>query len=63
MTDGDRFGYEKPSLPDKTFYDPCCDCVKLAGGKRYLICDLAYIGAPVGVCMDQFKEVSPEIIR
>lgn len=32
-------------------------------GKKYLICDPTYIGAPIGRCMDRFKAVSPEIIR
>lgn len=39
------------------------DCVVLPDGSKYLICDPTYIGAPVGACMDQFKEVAPEIIR
>lgn len=39
------------------------DYVVLADGERYLICDPTYIGAPIGVCMDQYKEVPPEIIR
>lgn len=30
---------------------------------KYVICDPTYIGAPVGACMDQYKTVSPEIIR
>lgn len=32
-------------------------------GKKYLICDPTYIGAPIGRCMDNFKNVSPQIIR
>ena len=32
-------------------------------GKKYLICDPTYIGAPIGRCMDNFKKISPEIIR
>lgn len=32
-------------------------------GKKYLICDPTYIGAPIGRCMDRFKAVSPEVIR
>lgn len=32
-------------------------------GKKYLICDPTYIGAPIGRCMERFKAVSPEIIR
>ncbi|MDO4164510.1 MAG: hypothetical protein Q4D56_09020 [Bacteroides sp.] len=39
------------------------DYVMLDDGSKYLICDPTYIGAPVGACMEQFKEVSPEIIR
>lgn len=35
----------------------------LLGGKKYLICDPTYIGAPIGRSMDRFKKVSPEIIR
>lgn len=38
------------------------DNVVLEDGS-YLICDPTYIGAPIGVCMDQFKNVAPEIIR
>lgn len=32
-------------------------------GKKYLICDPTYIGAPIGRCMDNFKNISPQIIR
>ena len=32
-------------------------------GKKYIICDPTYIGASIGMCMEQFKEVSPQIIR
>ena len=35
----------------------------LLDGKKYLICDPTYIGAPIGMCMDRFKSVPPEIIR
>lgn len=31
-------------------------------GKRYVISDPTYIGAPIGMCMPQFKEVSPKVI-
>ena len=39
------------------------DNVVLDDGSEYLICDPTYIGAPIGVCMDQFKNIAPEIIR
>lgn len=39
------------------------DYVVLDDGSKYLICDPTYIGAPIGSCMDQYKEVAPEIIR
>lgn len=39
------------------------DHVLLDNGRRYLICDPTYIGAPVGTCMDLYRNVSPEIIR
>lgn len=39
------------------------DYVVLGDGTRYLVCDPTYIGAPIGVCMDQYKGVSPEVIR
>lgn len=39
------------------------DYVVLSDGSEYLICDPTYIGAPIGLCMDQYKQVSPEIIR
>ena len=32
-------------------------------GKRYVICDPTYIGADAGMCMPQFKEVNPKVIR
>ncbi|MCE1166882.1 MAG: hypothetical protein LWX70_02175 [Sphingobacteriia bacterium] len=32
------------------------------GNKRYIISDPTYIGAPIGLCMPQFKEVSPKIV-
>lgn len=39
------------------------DYIVLEDGAKYLICDPTYIGASIGMCMDQFKEVSPQIIR
>ena len=39
------------------------DYVVLDDGSKYLICDPTYIGAPIGACMDQYKQVAPEIIR
>lgn len=39
------------------------DNVVLEDGSEYLICDPTYIGAPIGVCMDKYKSVAPEIIR
>lgn len=35
----------------------------LIDGKKYLICDPTYIGASIGMCMSQYKQVAPEIIR
>lgn len=35
----------------------------LIDGRRYLICDPTYIGASIGMCMDEYKNVAPEIIR
>jgi hypothetical protein len=32
------------------------------GGKTYLICDPTYINADIGMCMPDFKGVSPEVI-
>ncbi|WP_455586980.1 hypothetical protein [Bacteroides sp.] len=39
------------------------DYVVLDDGTKYLICDPTYIGASIGMCMEQFKNVSPQIIR
>ena len=39
------------------------DYVLLDGGNKYLICDPTYVGASIGKCMPNFKNVSPEIIR
>lgn len=39
------------------------DYVVLDDGAKYLICDPTYIGASIGMCMEQFKKVSPQIIR
>ncbi|QUT73911.1 hypothetical protein INE81_00328 [Bacteroides salyersiae] len=39
------------------------DYVILDDGAKYLICDPTYIGASIGMCMEQFKKVSPQIIR
>lgn len=39
------------------------DHVVLDDGAKYLICDPTYIGASIGMCMEQFKKVSPQIIR
>lgn len=38
------------------------DYVVLEDGTEYLICDPTYIGAPIGTCMDQYKNVAPEVI-
>ena len=38
------------------------DAVVLADGTRYVVCDPTYIGAPVGRCMDAYKNVRPNII-
>lgn len=39
------------------------DYIVMDDGARYLICDPTYIGATIGMCMDQFKEVAPQVIR
>jgi hypothetical protein len=39
------------------------DYVALEGERKYLICDPTYIGATIGMCMPQFRSVTPEIIR
>lgn len=39
------------------------DYIVFEDGTKYLICDPTYIGASIGMCMDQFKDVSPQIIR
>lgn len=39
------------------------DYVQLEDGHKYVICDPTYIGAPVGACMEQYKNMPPEIIR
>ena len=39
------------------------DHVVLDDGTEYLICDPTYIGAPIGICINQYKDVAPEIIR
>ncbi len=33
------------------------------GGKKYVICDPTYINADAGMCMPQFKNVNPKIIK
>lgn len=38
------------------------DAVVLADGTRYVVCDPTYIGAPVGSCMEQYKNVGPQVI-
>lgn len=39
------------------------DYIQLEDGNKYIICDPTYIGAPIGACMEQYKNVAPEIIR
>jgi hypothetical protein len=39
------------------------DYITLDDGGKFVICDPTYIGAPIGVCMDRYKTVAPEIIR
>ena len=38
------------------------DYIILDNGDKYLICDPTYIGAPIGKCMDEYKNVAPQII-
>lgn len=38
------------------------DRVELQDGSSYLICDPTYIGAPIGMCMDDYRSVGPGII-
>lgn len=38
------------------------DYIVLDNGDKYLICDPTYIGAPIGMCMDEYKNVAPQII-
>ena len=47
-------------LPDE--YD-IKGCYFMVGGKKYYICDPTYIGAPIGDCMNQYKDKVPNIIR
>ena len=35
----------------------------LINGKKFLICDPTYIGASIGMCMSEYKNVDPEIIK
>lgn len=35
----------------------------LIDGKKFLICDPTYIGASIGMCMSEYKNVAPDIIR
>lgn len=39
------------------------DYITLDDGSKYLICDPTYVGASIGMCMERFKNVSPQIIR
>jgi hypothetical protein len=39
------------------------DYITLDDGGKFVICDPTYIGAPIGVCMDRYKTVAPEVIR
>ncbi|MBK6681728.1 MAG: hypothetical protein IPG53_17890 [Ignavibacteriales bacterium] len=32
-------------------------------GRKFIICDATYIGAGIGECMTEFKNVTPEIIE
>jgi hypothetical protein len=34
----------------------------LINGQKYLICDPTYIGASIGMCMSEYRNVAPEII-
>ena len=38
------------------------DYIILDDGTKYLICDPTYIGATIGMCMEQFKDVAPQVI-
>lgn len=38
------------------------DAVVLHGNTKYLICDPTYICASIGTCMEQYKDIRPEVI-
>lgn len=38
------------------------DSILLEDGTEYLICDPTYIGAPIGTCMKNYKNVVPKVI-
>ena len=33
------------------------------GGRKYIVCDPTYIGAPIGLAMPQYKQTPAEIVR
>lgn len=35
----------------------------MAGGKKYVVCDPTYIGAPIGLAMPQFKNVAAKVMK
>ena len=37
------------------------DCV-LINNEKYLICDPTYIGADIGICMPQYREIGAQVI-
>jgi hypothetical protein len=32
-------------------------------GKKFLVCDPTYIGAPIGMAMDGYKQVQAKVVR
>ena len=32
-------------------------------GRRYVMCDPTYIGAPIGATMPKYRDVEPQIVR
>lgn len=46
----------------RLFEEMSGDYVVLENGAKYLICDPTYIGAPIGICMERYKNVVPRII-
>ncbi|MGM9737391.1 MAG: PDDEXK nuclease domain-containing protein [Candidatus Cryptobacteroides sp.] len=65
----DQFGFEKPFFLEENFIYSANDCEDrsilfsfLHNGRRFTICDPTYIGAPVGMAMEDYRDIEFNVL-